>query len=95
MAAELSKTLQNKMILGLVADTGIPPRPLSPAVACRVRLSATDALIQVFATDGPAQIGLPSASSAHPSRRKAASSSSHHSARRCPKESSTGWSART
>ena len=55
MAAELSKTLQNKMILGLVADTGIPPRPLSPAVACRVRLSATDALIQVFATDGPAR----------------------------------------
>jgi hypothetical protein len=55
MAAELSRTLQNKMILGLVADTGIPPRPLSPAVACRVRLSATDALIQVFATDGAAR----------------------------------------
>ena len=55
MAADLSRTLQNKMVLGLVADNGIPPRPISPAVACRVRLNESDATVQVFATDGPAR----------------------------------------
>ena len=39
MAAELSRTLQNKMVLGLLADNGIPPRPTAPAVACRVKLN--------------------------------------------------------
>jgi hypothetical protein len=55
MAADLSRTLQNQMVLGLMADNGIPPRPTAPAVACRVRFKANDAVIQVFSTDGPAQ----------------------------------------
>ena len=29
MAAELSKTIQNKMVLGLVAEIGIPTRPIA------------------------------------------------------------------
>ena len=33
-----SKMIQSKLVLGLLAETGIPPRPNSPAVACRVRL---------------------------------------------------------
>jgi hypothetical protein len=55
MAAELSRTLQNKMALGLLADNGIPPRPNAPALACRVKLKASTAFVQVFASDGPAQ----------------------------------------
>ena len=43
------------MVLGLLADNGIPPRPNAPAVACRVRLNASDALVQVFGSDGPAR----------------------------------------
>ena len=31
------------MVLGLVAEIGIPARPEGPAVACRVRLSASEA----------------------------------------------------
>ncbi len=54
-AAELSRTLQNKMVLGLLADNGIPPRPNAPAVACRVKLSASTALVQVFSSDGAAR----------------------------------------
>jgi hypothetical protein len=55
IAADLSSTLQNKLVLGLLADNGIPPRPLAPAVACRVRLNSNDAQVQVFATDGAAR----------------------------------------
>ncbi len=55
MAAELSRTLQNKLVLGLLADNGIPPRPNAPAVACRVKLKANTALVQVFSSDGAAQ----------------------------------------
>jgi hypothetical protein len=43
------------MLLGLMADNGIPLHPDAPAVACRVRLKETDAQIQVFSTDGPAR----------------------------------------
>src|SRR5262249_3096879 len=55
MAADLSSALQNKMVLGLMAENGIPTRPDAAAVACRVRLKADDALIQVFSSDGPAR----------------------------------------
>jgi hypothetical protein len=55
MAADLSRTLQNKTILGLIADNGIPTRPDEPAVACRVCFRGSDAQIQVFSTDGPAR----------------------------------------
>jgi hypothetical protein len=55
VAAELSRTLQNKLVLGLLADTGMPPRPNAPAVACRVKLSASTARVQVFSSDGAAQ----------------------------------------
>jgi len=55
MAADLSRTLQNKTILGLIADNGIPTRPDEPAVACRVCFKGSSAQIQVFSTDGPAR----------------------------------------
>ena len=55
MAADLSRTLQNKMVLGLLADNGIPPRPNAPAVACRLKLNDDAALVQVFASDGAAR----------------------------------------
>jgi hypothetical protein len=55
MAADLSRTLQNKMVLGLLADTGMPPRPNAPAVACRVKLNPSTALVQVYSSDGAAQ----------------------------------------
>jgi hypothetical protein len=60
MAAELSKALDGKTILGLVAHVAeMPSRPEGPAVACRVRLSAGDATVQVYSTDGAAQNWVP------------------------------------
>ena len=38
IAAELRTALRRKMVLGLVAEVGIPARPEGPAVACRVRI---------------------------------------------------------
>ena len=55
MAADLGRTLQNKLVLGLLADAGMPPRPNAPAVACRVKLNTTTALVQVFASDASAK----------------------------------------
>ena len=39
MAAELTKTLEGKMVLGVVATAGIPAQPEGPALACRIRLT--------------------------------------------------------
>jgi hypothetical protein len=54
-AAELAKTVKGKTVLGLQADLGIPARPDGPAVACRVRFSGADALVQVLSSDASAQ----------------------------------------
>jgi hypothetical protein len=54
-AAEISKGLRRKTVLGLVAEVGIPARPPGPAVACRVRISHSEALVVVTGTDAGAQ----------------------------------------
>jgi hypothetical protein len=54
MATELTKTLEGKMVLGVLAAAGIPAQPQGPAVACRIRLTATEALVQVTGTDATA-----------------------------------------
>ena len=53
MATELTESLQGKYILGLVAEVRdkLAARPEAPAIACRVRLKAGDASVQVLGTD--------------------------------------------
>ncbi len=58
-ATELSKLLDKKTILGLVGQVGIPERPEGPTVACTVKLSATDAQVQVKSSDTAAQNWMP------------------------------------
>ena len=50
IAAELSKALQGKTILGLVAEvpTKLRHAPEGPAIACRVKLKAGEASVQVL-----------------------------------------------
>ena len=59
MASEFGKALQGKTILGLVARVAIPSRPEGPAVACRVRLNGSEALVQVASSDATAQNWIP------------------------------------
>jgi hypothetical protein len=58
-AAELDKALQGKTVLGLVAEVGVPERPDGPAVACRVRFTNSDALVQVQSSDATARSWQP------------------------------------
>jgi hypothetical protein len=58
-AAELSKTIEGKTVLGLRAAIGIPARPEGPAVACRVRFNGAEALVQVASSDGAARNWVP------------------------------------
>jgi hypothetical protein len=51
LAADVSKAVQGKTVLGLLAEVGIPAQPERPAVACRVRLTAREALVQVDGTN--------------------------------------------
>jgi hypothetical protein len=56
IAAELTKLLQGKTVLGLVAQVGeIPSLPDGPAVSCRVRISGKEALVQVSSSDAQAK----------------------------------------
>ena len=55
MAAELTKALEGKTVLGLLAAAGIPARPAGPAVACRIRLTGSEASVQVTSSDATAQ----------------------------------------
>ena len=58
-AVEIRATLRRKMVLGLVAEVGIPPQPEGPAVACRVRMAANDAQVQVTSSDATARNWVP------------------------------------
>ncbi len=51
LAVELRTALRRKMVLGLVAEVGIPARPEGPAVACRVEMTASEAQVQVTSSD--------------------------------------------
>jgi hypothetical protein len=59
MAAELNKAVDGKVILGLIAHAGIPARPDGPAVACKIRLTPTEALVQVASSDAAARNWVP------------------------------------
>jgi hypothetical protein len=59
LAAELRTALRRKMVLGLMAEVGIPARPKGPAVACRVRMSAGEAAVQVTGSDATARSWVP------------------------------------
>jgi hypothetical protein len=59
MAADLVKALEGKTVLGLNAVMGVPTRPEGPAVACRVRFSGSEGLVQVSGSDATAQDWVP------------------------------------
>ncbi len=59
LAAEVGKAVQGKTVLGLVAELGIPARPAGPAVSCRVRLTAGEALVQVDGSDAAGRSWVP------------------------------------
>jgi len=55
-AAEMGKAIQGITLLGLQVQVGeIPEQPEAPSVACRVRLTATDAMVQVASSDKSAK----------------------------------------
>jgi hypothetical protein len=58
-AAQLRTALRHKILLGLVADLGIPAHPEGPAVAFEIRIAPKDAQVLVFSTDGNAEHWVP------------------------------------
>ena len=54
MATEFTKALQGKMVLGLVTAAGIPAKPAGPTVACKIRLNAGEASVQITGSDATA-----------------------------------------
>jgi hypothetical protein len=59
MATSLGATLKDKTVLGLQAVLGIPAQPDGPSVACRVRLSGGQALVQVISSNNVARNWVP------------------------------------
>jgi len=59
IAAQVCKALQEKLVLGLTAEIGIPPRPEGPGVYCRVRITDDQALAQVGSSDAAAEKWVP------------------------------------
>jgi hypothetical protein len=59
LALEVSTALRHKVVLGLIAEIGIPPRPEGPAVALRVRVSASEARVLVHGSDAAATKWVP------------------------------------
>jgi hypothetical protein len=48
---ELTALFKDHTIIGLNARNGIPSKPPGPALSCRVRLTGSDAIVQVWTTD--------------------------------------------
>jgi hypothetical protein len=61
LAEELSKLLERKSVLGLVASVSekLSARPEAPAIACRVKLKAGEASVQVLGSDATASNWVP------------------------------------
>ena len=59
MASKLRTALRQKIVLGLVAEIGIPSHPERPAVAFEVRLGSKDAQVLVYSSDGKAEKWVP------------------------------------
>jgi hypothetical protein len=59
IAAKVCETLQRKMVLGLVGEIGIPARPQSPGVYCRVRIAGDQALALVGGSDAGVKKWVP------------------------------------
>ena len=53
------KSFDGRMILGLIAEVGRPSKPAGPAVACWVRLTASEALVQVSSSDATGENWVP------------------------------------
>jgi hypothetical protein len=61
IAKELSSSLEGKYFLGLVAEATdkLSGRPEAPGIACRLKLKAGEASVQVLGTDGSASNWVP------------------------------------
>jgi hypothetical protein len=51
LAIELRTVLRRKVVLGLMTELGIPPRPEGPAIALRVLVSAHEPRVLVYGSD--------------------------------------------
>ena len=58
-AALIGAALKDQTVLGLQSVLGIPERPEGPSVACRVRISQGEALVQVMGSDNVARNWVP------------------------------------
>ena len=93
-AADLSGVLEGKTMLGIQAVIGVPARPDGPSVACRVRLTATEALVQVPAATAHPGLGH-SGKFTLPVAKGRRSSTPRGSPTTWPRGSSTAWSGRS
>ena len=59
MASQLRTALRQKIVLGLVAELGIPAHPEGPAVAFEVRIAPKTPQVLVYSTDGKAEKWVP------------------------------------
>ena len=59
VAAELTKVLKDRPVLGLWAREGVPAEPEGPAVACKVKVEGKEAIVQVASTNSTAQAWVP------------------------------------
>jgi hypothetical protein len=58
-AAELKKAIDGKVVLGLRAGMGIPPRPNGPTLACRVQVKSSELQVQLSSSDPSARNWIP------------------------------------
>jgi hypothetical protein len=58
-AAEISTALRHNVVLGLLAEVGIPSRPEGPAVAVKVRITGNEAQVVVHGSNATARSWVP------------------------------------
>ena len=89
---EIINFLDGKTILGLPTETGRPRRPEGPSVACWVRLTEAEALVQVLTSDAKAKNWVPFGKfSIAADQGTKISSTSENSRIDSPRESSIAW----
>jgi hypothetical protein len=59
LANDIKKEIRRKIVLGLLAEIGIPARPEGPTVACRVKITGNQATAQVTSSDAAARNWVP------------------------------------
>ena len=58
-AAELRKSIEGQIVLGLRAELKIPSRPEGPSLACRVRMKVGEVQVQLSSSDASSRTWVP------------------------------------